>query len=389
MTVIGVSGSYGGLNVGDEAILACIIAELRRTVADAAIVVLSRDAEHTRTHHDVDHVIPARRVSRQNLGPMLAELDLLTLGGGGLLYDGEAPAYLRDVRLAHEIGLPTMTYAIGTGPLQSPDDRRIVRETLDSMNALTVREASAQRQLEELGVSNPIVPTADPALLMTPEPFTDQMLVAEGIDPDTRLVGMSVREPGGAAPTLDTSDYHDLVGNAADYIAHRFDADVVFVPMESQDLRHAHQVIAHMTAASRAHVLRRIYSPAQVLGLMSHLEFAVGMRLHFVIFAALAAVPVLPLPYASKVEGFLERLGLPPRALVHQDRPGPLLAYIDHLWDTRGEIRRTLPATVGTLRCEAARTVDVVSQLLGIPPSSIGGGSPRTEKSDATVTGQV
>jgi hypothetical protein len=32
-----------------------------------------------------------------------AELDLLALGGGGLLYDGEAPAYLRDARLAHDI----------------------------------------------------------------------------------------------------------------------------------------------------------------------------------------------------------------------------------------------------------------------------------------------
>lgn len=46
MTVIGTSGSYGGLNVGDEAILTSAVMQLRAAVPGVEIVVFSRDAEH-------------------------------------------------------------------------------------------------------------------------------------------------------------------------------------------------------------------------------------------------------------------------------------------------------------------------------------------------------
>ena len=58
-----------------------------------------------------------------------------------------------------------------------------------------------------------------------------------------------------------------------------------------------------MQNAERAEILRRRYSPRQILDLMGRFEFAVGMRLHFLIFAALRGTPFAALPYASKVTG--------------------------------------------------------------------------------------
>ena len=88
----------------------------------------------------------------------------------------------------------------------------------------------------------------------------------------------------------------------------RYDADVVFVPMERTDVQHSHAVVAHMQNAERAEILRRRYSPRQILALMGRFEFAVGMRLHFLIFAALSGTPFAALPYATKVTGLLEDL---------------------------------------------------------------------------------
>ena len=61
MATIGLLGSYGGLNIGDEAILTSILASLREAVPFAEVVVFSRDAAHTRNAHLVDRVIDARR----------------------------------------------------------------------------------------------------------------------------------------------------------------------------------------------------------------------------------------------------------------------------------------------------------------------------------------
>ena len=58
------------------------------------------------------------------------------------------------------------------------------------------------------------------------------MLKREGLDGRRRLIGMSVREPGSAAPDIDETHYHALLANAADFMVDRLDADMVFVPME-------------------------------------------------------------------------------------------------------------------------------------------------------------
>jgi polysaccharide pyruvyl transferase WcaK-like protein len=123
------------------------------------------------------------------------------------------------------------------------------------------------------------------------------------------------------------------------------------------DVREAHRVIGRMAAPQRAHVLRYAHAPRQVLGLMSRFEMAVGMRLHFLIFAALARVPLMALPYASKVADLLDALGLPRRPVLSEERAGALLADIDRLWDERGEQQELLRERVPRLQVLARHTV--------------------------------
>lgn len=361
---IGISGSYGGLNLGDEAILECIIAQLRHTVP-AEITVFSRDAQDTIRSHKVERAIPVRNLSRDEIAPEIERLDLFILGGGGILFDGDARIYMREVMLAHEKGVPVMTYAIGAGPLREPLNQDLVRSNLDKSAVITVRERSAQKVLEECGIKREIVVTADPALLLKPESLPAHALHREGIDHKKRLIGISVREPGMAAPELNDTAYHELLANVADYMVERFDADIVFVPMERKmmDLQHSHAIIAQMLKPQRATVLKDAYTPGQVLSLMQYFVFAVGMRLHFLIFAALQGIPFVALPYASKVTGFLEALGVatPPLQLVNAGR---VIAHIDYLWDNRmslmSRIRRTLP----DLQEQARSTNRILVELL-------------------------
>jgi polysaccharide pyruvyl transferase WcaK-like protein len=232
------------------------------------------------------------------------------------------------------------------------------------MDGVTVRDEGAKRVLEEVGVDRPVAVTGDPAMLLEPEPFTDDMLRMEGIDRESPLVGLSVRERGSAAPGLETEDYHNLLAEAADFIVHRYEAGVVFVPMERGDIRHSHAVISRMLAADRAQVLKGDYNPRQVLGLMEHFAFVVGMRLHFLIFAAISAVPFLPLPYAGKVSDFVAAAGVPAPPGVTRESAGPLLAEIDKLWDARDDHRRHLARTVPGLQEHARRTGRLAAELL-------------------------
>ena len=362
---IGISGSYGGLNLGDEAILKSMIEQVRREIPDAEITVFSRNAEDTRRRHKVERAVAVRKLSRAEVVPEVERLDLLVLGGGGILYDADARVYLREVQVAKERGVPVFVFAVGAGPLKEPAVQAAVREALEGVAAITVREKSARAVLEEAGVHHDVVVTADPALLLKPEPLPRNVLKHEGLEGKRRLVGMSVREPGVAAPDLDERLYHALLANAADFMVDRFDADIVFVPMERSvlDSQHSHAVIAQMLRAQRARVLNGEYTSAQLLSLMGHFDFAVGMRLHFLIFAALQGVPFVALPYSGKVGGFLEDLKLPapPLQLVN---PGRLIAHIDDSWDNRRALRATLGKSVAPLQERARETMKLLLRVL-------------------------
>jgi len=352
------------MNLGDEAILEGILGELRATL-QAEVTVFSRNPTDTLARHKVEHAVAVRSLTRKEIAPEIEKLDLFVLGGGGILYDRDAEIYLREVVLAREFGVPVILYAISAGPLVTPAARRAVQQVLNSSGpVISVRDRQGYRLLEDVGVTQEIHLTADPALLLEPEELPVEALHAEGVDLNRHLVGFSVREPGPAAPDIDPEEYYALLANAADFVVERYDAEVVFVPMEKADVQHSHGVVAHMQNPEKAEILRRRYSPRQILDLMGRFDFAIGMRLHFLIFAAIRGTPFAALPYASKVTGLLEGLEMetPPLGSIGI---GQLIATIDRSWDTREEIRAKINRRLPALKGRAKQTNHLLLDLVG------------------------
>ena len=148
-------------------------------------------------------------------------------------------------------------------------------------------------------------------------------------------------------------------------MADRFDAQVVFVPLERKDIRESHRVIGRMALPEQAWVLRRSYGPRELRGLMEHLDMAVGMRLHFLLFAVDGGRPGRGA--AVRDEG----PRLPARRSTcaspdpeHSAHAGALLSHIDRLWDSRDEqiehVRERLPS----LQDAARENVRLIVELL-------------------------
>jgi polysaccharide pyruvyl transferase CsaB len=374
---VAISGSYGGMNLGDEAILEVILRELRANL-DVDVVIFSRNAKDTKKRHKV-RAIPIREMHKDEVFEELKKLDLFILGGGGILYDESLEGFLRDVNWAKELDIPVMVYAISVGPIKTPQSKQLVIETLNKVDQITVREREAKITLHDLGVNRQIDVTADPGLLLKPQSFTKDLLKTEGISPESPLVGFSVREPGPAAPDLNIEQYHAVLANAADYMVERFDAQILFVPMEGgehKDPQHSHAVISKMANARRASVLKGAYNSGEVLGLMKHMSFAVGMRLHFLIFAGIQKVPFVSLPYASKVSGYLSDLEMPMPPLSALN-VGKLCAYLDRSWDLRAQIKRRLEERIPALQERAKKTNRTLCSLLrDLRPKSVTASKP-------------
>ena len=359
---VGISGSYGGLNLGDEAILQSIREQLQASVS-AEITVFSRNAEDTQRRHNVERVVQVRDLTRDEVLPEIERLDLLILGGGGIFFDREADIFLRELEIAQNADVPTMIYAVSVGPLNDEGSRKKVRTALSGVDVITVRDREAKKILEQVGLTCPIIVTADPALLLKAEPLSDDAVTRDQLQSSRKLIGISVREPGPAAPELDPKFYHALLANAADFMISRLNAEVVFVPMEQLDVQHSHAVIAQMLQPQDAWVLRGEYSSGQMLSLLHRFDFVVGMRLHFLIFSALQGVPFVALPYAPKVSGFLADLKIPMPPL-QKVNSGLINAYIDKAWDERNLNKERIAELLPELKARASENNRIAVELL-------------------------
>ena len=85
-------------------------------------------------------MVGVRELPRGEVRAVVESLDLLILGGGGILFDGQAEAFLREVMLAHEVGVPVLVYAVSAGLLQTAAARKLVREGLNRVAVVSVRE---------------------------------------------------------------------------------------------------------------------------------------------------------------------------------------------------------------------------------------------------------
>ena len=118
-----------------------------------------------------------------------------------------------------------------------------------------------------------------------------------------------------------------------------------------------------MSHAGRATVLKGEYTPGQVLSLIGRFDLVVGMRLHFLMFAAMQRVPFVALPYANKVQGFLEAFSMesPP---INKVNVGRLIAHIDRSWDLRAGLRHRIGETLPVLQERARKTNDMLVRLI-------------------------
>ena len=207
--------------------------------------------------------------------------------------------------------------------------------------------------------------TGEPALMMIPEPLPEETLQKYEVGSGEKLFGISVREPGVAAPDLDEDVYHGIIADAADFMVDRFKSEVIFIPMErnEKDLQHSHAVVSRMLRPQKASILKGDYTSGQVLNIIGKLDFALGMRLHFLIFSALQEVPFVALPYASKIAGFLDELDIqmPPLQLVNAGR---IIAHIDYYWDRKAELKAHIRERLSALKARSQKTNQLLVNLL-------------------------
>ena len=302
-----ISGYYGFNNAGDEAMLAAITASLVKELPDAKLTVISGDPEATRRRFKVDSF------GRFNLPRLLgaaARSDLLISGGGSLLQNVTSSRslfyYLAVIFLGLIFSGRVMLYAQGIGRIRGAFSRRLAGLILARADLITVRDTASLEELKKLGAAEKAYVTAD-AVLTLPEGDAlrgKELLKRFNVPEGKKLIAFSLR------PWGKNESYLAGIARAADMLAKAEGAAIVLMPLQRvKDLKVLSAMRSLMEEKASAYILDADFSTKEYLDLAAAFSLVIGMRLHALVFAALALTPFAALSYDPKVAAFCREAG--------------------------------------------------------------------------------
>ncbi len=345
-----ISGYYGFGNSGDDALLSAIIDEIKAVSPKANVTVLSNTPAATRKIYGTDSIY---RYNFLKIRKQMKQTDLLITGGGSLIQDGTSNRsltyYLSLIALAYERGARNMLYANGIGPVRQKNMPRIA-ETLNHVQAITLREPNSLALLNEIGVTRPkIEVTVDPVFNLV-----DKLNIKKPQNRGKYFV-VSVRSFSGGVNLA-------AIAQAIDHTHEKYGCTPVYIIMQPQkDNAITHKLRAMTKCGGDIVGASNI---KELLSLIRGAELCLAMRLHTLIYAASLSCPCIGIVYNPKVNAVLEYLQQQYYVDADGDYAEKLTAFIDEIVGNRKEIVTQLNAVANEIKQKSARDRQIMSELL-------------------------
>ena len=301
------AGYYGFDNSGDDAILRSMVDNLKESSNDYELTVLSNSPSSTSIDYGVNSV---NRFSIKGVYHAMKEADVFVFGGGSLLQDVTSTRslfyYLALLNLAIVMNRKIFIFANGIGPIEGKFNRWVTKKTLSKVDTITLRDQDSYNYVKELGVvDNRIKITADPVFMLEAagDDRVDEILNKEGIDLTIPTIAISLRdwEP--------SKNLNLEIAQLCDQLKGE-DIQILLVPMHyPYDLEYL-QVVKDQSSNNNIQILKNQYQVEEIIGILSRCKAAMAMRLHAVIYSAVAQIPIIGLVYDPKVYGLIQELDI-------------------------------------------------------------------------------
>ncbi|SMF57414.1 polysaccharide pyruvyl transferase CsaB [Priestia filamentosa] len=321
MMRVGIIGNYGHDNNGDEAILSGILTQLNTLgIRKGEIVIFSNNPSNTESRYNIkavpllhkkgNFILSVLHTVKQSF-KIMKDLDLLIIGGGGLLMD----MYKRDAPLYSTLGLlgyyakcRIVIYGVGAGPITTKAGKFFIKTLANKADSISVRDVKSKELLKAIGIRKEIDIIGDPAFAI--EPVQKRSKTNELKKVAVTAVPYFSKQYW---PQRDDNKYEAYVKGMArnlDELIEKTGATITFFSTKyPQDVEVTREIYDMMTYKQSVRLKDENLHPDEIVKLCAEQDLIIGTRLHSLILSVVASTPVLGVGYHHKVEHFLQALG--------------------------------------------------------------------------------
>jgi len=298
-------------------------------------------------------------------------------------FRAQVPFALYGYWMAKMLNKPVILYAQTIGPFRHKSTKMMVKYILNRCDLITVRDRRSLDELKELNIKKAtIYPVADPAILQhaVSEKKAAELISEEGFETTKpNVIGISVLKWN--YENVQTKDktkddyYNDYVlslSKLSDFLIDNLNAAIVFVATNfrqhgnrDDDRDVAEDIINLMKFKDSAKVLKRIYRPDELKGIIGLMDMFIASRMHACIFSTAMYVPTISLNYQFKLYEYMKLLKMGDKSCNFEDINYEKLKTLAlSVWESRPEIRNQLKIRIDELSKESLKSAELVKELI-------------------------
>lgn len=371
MTKIAIHGFYGQGNLGDEAILKALLQEFSKFSA-IKVVVFSSNPKQVSITHGVKSIHSQKRKSFLRRIWELKTSNLFILGGGGLLKDygsdsSSLKEWLRLLQLAKKLNVKTAICVVGVENIRYDKSKKLLRDVLDRVDLITVRDHNSKDILVDIGVTNEVKVVTDPVVLLAN--INTNKIKDTSITPKVIICVRHWFDKGFyiEKPEINENFIRSLSA-AADFLIEHYNAEICFIPFRTtsydDDRIVAKEVVTYMKNKDRIHINLHAPEVDKFIEIAKQSSLVIGMRLHSLILATSAGVPVIGLEYMPKVKAYMDSIGQNEYSLeLGTITGGKLINLIENIFKEYNIHSKKIISEVSRLQIIARESIKEVVEL--------------------------
>lgn len=382
-------GSSSGRNAGDAALIAAIMDSIDETLERRITYEIPTICpSYIQNQYDND-TVPVGMMPWHGSVKMLGIPTLrsvlrtdLTLIFDAILFDRSLYNPLfnfmwtldKILPLAKKRGKQFGYFNVGTGPVNTPAGKKILKRLSEQAAFITLRDISSEEILADIGVQNPRrIITADAAVRLKPASTerVNEIYRAIELDPDLPILAVNVNRyidtwaDDGNRKSMGTDAFCDTYAQALDAVAQELQVPILFVNTQHHDIPIAEVIIGKMQKHTATRIVNnRDYNHYEIKGVLGRADLLFGMRLHANILGSSALAPIIGLNYQPKVKFYFDLLGLNDYTISFDEfSVEGLRAHLLKGWAERGKIREILERRIPKLQDRAHSSAQFVKAL--------------------------
>jgi polysaccharide pyruvyl transferase WcaK-like protein len=346
-------GYNGANNTGSETRLISIIEDVRILLGPEVVITIpTLNEKNLRRYISEDsnlRIVPIPSIYFFAIRKLVKKHDLVLLVEGSCYMDTWTSAllwaFLWTTQCAYFYNVPCVAYAVDAGDL-SRLNRFLVRNIASKTDLIITRTIHAANILKNMGVSAPIVHTADCAFTFKTEPKDEEILLQIWKNkslPEVKngFVGMAIIDfylwpvvirPWGKRENLYKWPYYfsrskdRIIGSEklaekwaseADRIIEQYGKNIVIICMEEVDEPLAHKIIGKMKNSENAIITSsKEFNASQMTEILRSLELLITSRYHAAVLSLENTVPQLAVGHDPRLKGLYKDLKIDENYLI-------------------------------------------------------------------------